>query len=402
VFPDEPGLLGDRRNTLHTVDLLAQTDTLFPLAYRGGLKLEFEQEEKLFRSSVSDTLVSDTTYRGTLRDGLPSVDTIVTTNRDSLVKVNQDYQATAAVMEHELRLPMPNGMALWYSYQVSRRSVTYTNPRRIDSLLNDGDYDRQRQLHEAGFCGVDNERWTADLVLRYSRQVLNFVKATRSGQNSTDRTWLVQARLAYHRDSSLQVGEVLSAEANASEWQYPGVHQGPDGAPPFRRSFTSMLTGTWWITGGVGLRAAWQEAYWDQGRWYGSEYFSTVSGADTLRLDYYAIERKSTQYKVLLALLGRPVEGVSVELGGSFGDIYDRTFVRRTGSYRDLEPGNSYMVQPYLRFDWRMARHLRVAASIERYLDLYHDSARPGGWYEHWYWGADAYWDARLTVSWRL
>jgi hypothetical protein len=376
TYPDEPNMLSDRMNSRHSLCGFLETDSAFAIHYRAGLRFEFGAEDNLFRAHLSDTLTAN--------------------NRDSLATKNQDHDATGAAMEHRLAIPFGNnGMGVWYNYVIDRKSETYTNPIRVDTVRNYKDNDRQFQSHDAGFTLVDNRRWTGALSYTFTRQVLNYVNRRWSAQNGTDRTHLLQLKLSYHQDSTFQLSEVVGAEVNAAEWQYPLVHQGQAGAPAFRRTFTSVLSGTWWFIEQLGVRARWDESYWDQGKWYGDAYFSTVDGHDTLRLNYYAIDRKSTQYDLSLAILAKPLEGMAFEARATFGDIYDRVFSDSTRSYIIRDNGIGYVLKPFFGFQWRLGAGLVAAAGIERYLNLKRD--------QHGDWSAeDRYWDARLVVGWRF
>lgn len=375
THPDEPTPLNDRKNTVNSLTFTAETDTSFIVRYRGGIRFELQDEDKLFRWDLME--LASRPNAGML-----------------LLKNNEDYDGTVAIMEHSLSVPFRNGMELAYAYSISRHSKAYRNELPDSTIFNYEDNDRQRQEHALRTVFVNTDSWQGTLRGEYSRQVLNYVRAYRSGANRTHRGYLIEASLAHVRGERFQLSEVLTAEANTTEYEYPSVHQGGDrdGAPPYSRRFTSLLSGSvrfnqqWMLTG------EWRETYWDEGRWYGAEYFVDTAVIDSVpeKLDYYAIERKATQYTIGLSLRYTPREGLLMELGSTLEDMFRREYDGR--DYETRHSGRGYVLEPYMLLRWRARRWWDIAARIERHINTYDEQV----------WDWDRNWDINVRIGLRM
>ncbi len=402
TYPDEPERLDDRKNTVNTLTILAETDPDLVVRYHAGLQFQLEDEDKLFRAEFPAVVERDSLDASML---------------DSLRVNNEDYRGTAALMEHSLTIPFRNGMALMYEYRISRNSFMYPNETPVaywggapdSSMYNDRDIDRQRQTHNLHAVLLETDSWQGAVRGQYSREVKNYIRASRSGNNRTDRTYLVVASLSSRREERFQLSEMLTAEAKTSEWMYPSVHQGPgeSQAPDYSRKFASSLKGHIRFSDQWMVKGRWYEAYWDEGRWYGAEYFVDTAEIDTVpeHLDYYAIERKSTEYTVGLSVRYNPRPDLALELGSTLQDIFHREY--HDSTYETFHNQNGYLLKPYIEFAWRSARRWNVSVRIERtintYDDCYDDTYYEDGgqWWQKWdWWRRD--WDINAQLSFRL
>ncbi len=363
---DPPGHLGDQRMSLHRVGLIAVTDTLLFFRYRGGLTLDFTGSDAAERAN--SYLVGDSAVR--------------------VPQASDDYDGGASTMEHVVAVPFRYGGRLEYRYFISRHSTTYRNEAVPAIPENFDDHDRQRQEQDVQVVLLDGERWQAGMSGGFTKDVLNYVTPERSGRNRTDRQYSLSATAAYRRNERLLISESLRAEANSAEFEFPQVHQGPEETPKYSRRFVSVLSASlllgehWWVKG------KWNQTYWDDGRWYAREYLEEQIALGTVeRVDYYAVERKSTEYRVELQLGWTPRKNLLLETGAALQDIYQREF---SGSrYEVRHYGNGYVLEPYLRADWLLRDRFRLHAYVKRYVDTFDEDL----------WSLYDNWDIRLYLG---
>lgn len=373
---DNRNLLNDVSNTDHVFTILAQTDDKLFFRYRGGVTFVLGNEDWLFRQDVSREVAGE--------------------NLDSLRRNNEDYQGSGAAMVHAVEVPMRNGAKISYSYLIDRRSRRYVNECRDSSVMVFDDNDRQRQLHEAGVTILETQSWKAGVSGRYVREVLNYTKGQRSSNNKTDHGYQLQAVAVYTRGDRLLIGEVLTAESNMAEYKYTRdndggyIHQGSENAPPFSRRFVSVLSGKLSLGERWALSGKWNETYWDDGAWYGSEYFGSYANTSAdrpERTDYYAIERKSTEYRVELGISCAPRESFSFEVGSALQDIFQREYDGE--KYETRHYGQGYLLEPYIKLAGTILGRIDVRGQIKRTVNTYDEDI----------WDVRRNWDMKLYVG---
>ena len=125
--------------------------------------------------------------------------------------------------------------------------------------------------------------------------------------------------------------------------------------PPYTRDVTSTLSGKWKIREGrFHLVAQWIEMYHDDGVWYGAGFWPEN---DTLRREYYAIERKRTQYWLDFSMEGL-FNVCKLTVGSTLRDVFQRQFDRSRNEYAVSELDLGYGIEPYLLLGWRSDRFL--------------------------------------------
>ena len=99
--PERPNL-GDRRNTNQSVAFMLGNDPSFFINYSGGLRVNWENEEKLFGNKIDMTKPADSANIDTFK-----------------VKLNE-YTGYKAAMDHTLSILSKSGRGLQYAFNFSR------------------------------------------------------------------------------------------------------------------------------------------------------------------------------------------------------------------------------------------------------------------------------------------
>lgn len=366
AYPGDEGMLRDKLLSDHNWVGALQTDTLLFFRYRGSLGYGLGSTDRLFRFEFSDTLRAN--------------------NLDSLRRNNEDVERSSVAMEHVVVLPLPGNRDITYRYAITRLSTTYPNPSavevadgvdasQLDAILDPDDKDEIRRTHEVGVSLLDTENWTLAGRFVANRDISSYVKSQRSASNDTRYGYFVEAGLTYRRPDRFWAGVHANAGADRREWEYPQVHQGASNTPLYSRKLSMRLEGGYEFRQKVVVKGGYVLSLQDNGRWYGAEYFPAPSDSDTTvvlpeRFDYYAVESKSTEYKIYLNLVWHASERLALRLGGQFQDLNDRRYKPSTGEYI-VDHGNiDYRFEPSMGVDWmgpRLTARLAADWRITRY-----------------------------------
>jgi hypothetical protein len=361
TVPKEPNALKDKKATQHSVSFQLGADSTLTFGYLGGMGFVFEREDRLFGNQVSRTLSSG--------------------NADSLIENNQDHDGTGAEMSHQLAVPLGEAVVLSYDYSIARMSITYPNwyldpADPGDTVRFGGDNDQLNQEHTVGVELPGSDTWGLRLRGRFAKQILNYIRSSRSSRNNTDREYLVEALLDLMPRDFLSIGEHLSAETYATEYMFPEAYLLDP--PPYRRKFASVLCAEWTVSPLVTVGGEWTQLFYDQGQWCSPEYFPPDSAVRT----GYGQQYKTTEYKVsLFARL--TLDWLQGECGGQVGDIYPQVF--RSGRFvldRNQEEG--YVLEPYMELLAAFVERYEIMARVKPRLELMKNNG--GGWGVHDYW----------------
>ena len=145
-----------------------------------------------------------------------------------------------------------------------------------------------------------------------------------------------------------------------------------------------MLSAEWLAVDWLGFKGKWTETYWDDGAWYGRDYFP---GDTTHIKDYYAVQRKSIEYEVGLSAQVKVFGYGSMEAGARIQDIFQRDY---DGLLYVVEANRQgYILEPWIEALGRFS---------DRYVLRLYASRRYNTFSPRW-WHDRNNWDARLNMS---
>ncbi len=346
-YPSGEAALNDVRVRLQSLNLQMHTRENLPMVYKGGIKFSWGAEEWLFGKDLNDITSSETGILETKRIG--------------------DHQKYIAASDHSLGISLPKGFNAEYKLSLFRDSKTY-NFSYTDAGIEKRNYDDNDRITVNHHLGIQRQQFhgfDAELFGEYSTYIINYVHKERSAGNATENGYRVGLHCRYQPLERLMLDEKVSADAEITDYLYSEVHRGDSllngfDPPPSQRRFSSLFTGQWEIGRSWVLDGRWIESYYDKGKWYGREYLAV----DTLRSDYYAIETKTVEYTVELAL-SWVRQSMRVKSGCLFRDNYDRSFNDRDRQYEPVSNGQGYFLEPFAETQL-LFRHFTLKGRIAR------------------------------------
>ena len=327
AYPQNTASLDDQMKTGNQFGIMATTDSLYRLSYKGGIVLGREFENWLFRRDFSTVTATSTA--------------------DSRAQIiNQsDHFSTLVRTGNRVKLLLPWGMCAIYRLNASKDSKQYS--RMPDGKFNRNEFDRV-QITNA---------WS----LRFERDTLNYIEAYGqygkiyhyyfSEKQSAESKIINEYRLGLDMGFSagpFTVRENVYGDAEVSKMRY-AVN-----LPPYARDMNSTLSGKMILMENrLQLSGKWVEMYHDDGYWYGREYWPDTPSVDH---EFYAVEQKNTQYWLDFALESLWEQG-KMTVGTLLHDVFQRQWKqdKNTGeaAYLVSELDMGYNIEPYWTFEWQ-------------------------------------------------
>jgi hypothetical protein len=349
-----PTIVDDRRNRRHSLNLLVASESIFFLDYAGGIQLTWEREDKLFRTDLE-------------HHQEPDIDS-------SLYWLNlSDYQGLHVFVTHELFREWENGAALRYLFDISRRQKRFpyyfttgtafpgSNEERIQSY--EDDYWIVQQ-HAMRITAPALEWLSVAVFGEYAQNAQFYTNARRSADNAIDHSVRFGLDVVASPHERVRVNSALRADGTVTEYQFPKVHEAPAGLPPQRRGFSALLDVGWVATPWLTLQGKWEEVYWDDGRWNGSEYWNSDTVAAT---DFYAIAQKWLDTRLSLGALVGDAEKIRVGGGCELYDLFYREWNGLSGRYEENTLGiGRVSLEPFLSLSSGSKSPFRLEGQLRR------------------------------------
>ncbi|MBN1308703.1 MAG: hypothetical protein JXA18_12340 [Chitinispirillaceae bacterium] len=335
AYPSKSKALDDIRTAGHILGLGVRIGEDLLLSYDGGIEFMWEFEDWLYRQHFGDDIYA------------------TGTNRDSLIVNQSDHFSDIARTDHEVRLTLPWGFGACYTLYAFKDSKRYPfefmDPASSQNL--------KRNQNENDRVQIDQK-----VSLRFDRDSLLFVetygsydilyhyyyRSQRSAESRQTREYRIGLDVGVS-SGPLDFREHIYADAEVSDYYFKNGDGIAPKAPPYARDVTSTLSGEWKIRENrFHLTGRWVEMYHDNGFWYGNDY-----RPDSSRLDreYYAIERKGTQYWLDFAFDIFLQRG-KFTVGSTLRDVFQQQFDRRSDAYVVSELDLGYGIEPYVRCSW--------------------------------------------------
>jgi hypothetical protein len=354
-FPSNGILTGDRRATDNAVTMMLRTDTTLRINYHGGLRIDWEREEKLGGENIIMKVNSDSS------------------NIDSLnVKIN-DYNGYKATMDHSVSVYSPGGIGFQYTFSISRYAQTYPlyymkNSERVQNY-NDNDWIVQSHHLDATVFSHRSRKIT--ISGDYSSNVRYYLDSARSADNATDQLYRLGLSLSGNPASTVRLEEDAQIEAKQTTYEFPFVQARSQNYPPYSRRFTSKLSLNWNYSNRDTLLAQWSEMYSDQGYWYNSDYRDKSDTMPFTAGNYYAILGKTWDHGITLEAVHSMNERLTLAAGSSLRNIYELEFKSRR--YIPNQSMIKYVMTPFIRLTSAMNDNMRVQVAVRRYIDTITD-----------------------------
>ena len=369
--PERPNL-GDRRNTNQSVAFMLGNDPSFFINYSGGLRVNWENEEKLFGNKIDMTKPADSANIDTLK-----------------VKLNE-YTGYKAAMDHTLSILSKSGRGLQYAFNISRYSKTFPNYyyQGADTTRNNSDQDWILQSHHLDIIPVSGDVGKITVSGAYSTNLRYYLKAEESAYNSVDYIYNIGITTMAKTSERFNLLYGLTAAAKRTEYEFPDQYAKVSSIPPYySRGITSDLTLSYSLTKSIFLTVEWPEHYQDEGAWYGRESIDTTilttDSARALFTPYYGILRKQWNHRLSLTLgdtVDKPLQG---QCGVSIERIVRTKYNVLQSVFIPDNQGTKYVIVPYVAFNSKVGDHFSILLKLKRYIDTIDDD----------------YWDFTLLFS---
>jgi hypothetical protein len=337
------GEWGSRKNSDHSVNLVLTTDSLFPVSYRGGFKIDWEREDKYATpgSSSGQTVALD------------------------------DYRAYRVSLLNSLSKYFQNGMGAEYTSDISRYSKDYPN-----FFVVNGDTIRSEPTLDGDII-VNRQKFTlvpipaswgkTTLFVEYSKNITSYIRKEQSGNNTVDWFLRVGGTCDFTLFEKCTLSEAMSSDAKKTDYTFPETKKGKP--PPYSRKWSSLALLDVAIAPWLTLKTEWKETYWDFGTWNGREYvdssmFKTPEEAAAYQ-EYYAIMDKSWEHGIKLSATVRLFDVWSGTAGCSYQYVDIREFNSLKLEYAPT-PNTGAIVSPFVTLSYQMDRRLAFIAGFSR------------------------------------
>ena len=364
-YPIETNLLSDRKNTDYSAVALLSAVPSFPLSYNGGIKIDWENEDKLYGKTLSTVANA--------------------TDEDSL-KINlEDYDAYRITMTQAVSKFWANGIGLEYDFDISRFTRNYPNyyTKNSDTVRNTNDNDLIVNKQKLTVVPIPSVWGNATLYYEFSKNLSNYIRKEKSGQNTID--WLYRVGATYKNTvfARCTVSEAVSADAKVTRYAFPSINRG--NPPPYSRKFTSLTVLNTSITKKISISAEINETYSDNGTLNSREYLDTIKLADPEFMktyqDYYAIDEKLMMHTIKFACIVNPVDSWYTTLGCAYllndAKIYDIL----TNTY-GTSPSAGRRVSPFFKLSKVLGKGIGGNAEITYNFDT-----------------NESFWDVLISIS---
>ncbi|MBD3421880.1 MAG: hypothetical protein GF398_17350 [Chitinivibrionales bacterium] len=346
VFWDKEKL-GDVMNGKHNLMLILHTDSAFVVDYQGGLSIESQNENRLHTHDINELEEQQ-------------VDLF-------------DYDGIRMEMSHFVGKKFDFGLVVGYQFDIMRFSRIYKDSvaTEVGWLKSEQDNDLVSRNHKATVSYACTEVCSLALFGGGGVYRSHFLKASRSGNNSIDRTYNVGMHAKIRLFDSVTLYETINARANVSEYEFPEVHRDPFDPPPYSRIFSSLLRIKYLPVEKVALQFKWNLKYDDEGIWAGREYRDSLylDTAGTDNLDKYLLNNKTWEYILDLSATWTFLENAGIEVGTEFKDVYFQEVDR--GEWVANSLGFGYLLVPRIGLNITpLQRPVLVSALCAAHLDF--------------------------------
>ena len=355
--PERPNL-GDRRNTNQSVALMLSNDPSFYINYSGGLRVDWENEEKLFGDKIDLTKPADSSDLDTFK-----------------VKLN-DYSGYKATMDHTLSIQSKSGRGLQYAFNISRYSKTFSNYFSYqDSLYrNYNDQDWIVQSHHLDITPLSADKGKLTFSGAYSTNLRYYLKAEESVNNSTDYIYNLGISTTAKKSENLNMLYSISAVTKRTEYEFPAQYAQISNIPPYySRGITSDLTLNWKMVRSVWLKTEWTEHYEDAGAWYSDTISPKTDSTQAVFSSFYGILRKQWNHKILLTVCDTVDRPLQWQCGTSIERIIRNKFEASQRMFFPDYQGTKYVIVPFLALNSKVGEHFSILLKLKRYIDTVDD-----------------------------
>jgi hypothetical protein len=371
--------LSDRQNTVSSVNAMLKSDPSLLISYSGGLRIDLEKEEKLFKGRISSYRMIDSS------------------NADSLkVKLN-DYDGYRAIMKHVVSMRTKQGAGLEYTYNISRYLKTYPFhylkkkfiPIKIDSnaidiimktdtLSSDDDKDWIIQNHHLALIPISNPRGKISFIGEYSKNLSYYLKEEKSANNSMDYFYLLGVNSFFNVSERVKFEESIATDVKRTEYVFPHEYHALGFLPPsYSRELSALSQVTWKPDKKYMFAFQWKEHYEDDGYWFDKESVdSTGPHYDSLIAifnPYYGIERIQWRHSCALNATIMLNQNTKFSLGGSFEYVFQKKFNDLKNEYVIDELQTRYIFVPSLAINSQLNQYFTFKTKIMRNVDTVKD-----------------------------
>jgi hypothetical protein len=331
TYPNLQAPLSDFRQRAQTLAMVLHTSDTLRLTCSGGIRFTWGPEEWLFAADLTDAASAFSGKSGSLLDSLQT----------KLL----DHQKSIVSSENRVAFRIMRGLSLEYSLSAFRDSKTYTFRYQdwSDTVQNNDDNDRITVTHLAGLVAEDAGGWNARLYGELSEHIVNYLKRERSAQNISEQGYRLGLNFSRDFFGTFSFEEKIVADAQSSEYLYK-TPRTLSGMPAYQRSLSSFCSGKWRFADTWELLGIWNESYYDNGRWFGRDYFDSSAINSAGRIDYYAIDEKNTDYSLEFGL-AKKTGRYFIEGGCRVQDVFNRRFTSM--KYENVSLENGYTIEPF-------------------------------------------------------
>jgi hypothetical protein len=355
--------LSDRQNTVRSINAMMRSDSSSSVYYCGGLRIDLEKEEKLFKSAIIMNRMIDPSNSDTLK-----------------VKLN-DYDGYRAMMKHVLSLRTKNGACAEYSFTISRYLKTYPNFYLDESLKkveSNEDKDWIIQNHHLDLTPISGAKGKITITGEYSTNLSYNLKEEKSASNSMDYFYLIGGNSFYFLSEKLKVEASASADVKRTTYIFPEKYLKMGLLPPsYSREITAQGALTWIQNKKNTLRTEWREHYEDDGYWFDKESINlNIPSYDSVKAafkPYYGKER--TQWRHSLSVKDSIAINryLLLTTGSSLEYIYQKKFNDLLGGYSTDASQTRYVIVPFITMESPINKNLSLKARIKRNIDTVKD-----------------------------
>lgn len=274
---------------------------------------------------------------------------------DWRVRNREDHEALGFRMKHRLSKTFSTGLGYSYAAHAARQSRTYPE--------GDGDDDRVQIRHDLELSVAPRSSWEVRLFGGYSKDVVSYVRGTRSGLNMTDSSILVGVSGKLSLGDAISLRDTVGAQTTMARYHFPDVHIGDP--PPYSRLVYSRLSFVWQVLSTVNLELRWLASYDDHGSWNGEQYFDTAMIDSVGRFGFYGIDEKTFEQTIRLGATVELREGIAVTAGVEYNDVYLRGWDLSRESYEVIDLDYGYRFAPSVGFRGTVMRNVLLRAVVE-------------------------------------
>jgi hypothetical protein len=330
TYPVMSSLLDDTRVTGNTIGFHLLSAENRKISYSGGLSFNWNTTDRIYKENLQR--INTDPVKQSVNLG--------------------DCDEYVALTDHDLTLHLPLDIALNYQLHCTRTSKSYPYKYVVggDTKTNENEGDHIRNLHHAAILYTRDSVLALEMYSEFARNYMYYYRKARSGESVTSDYY----KAGINADwifKNVRATEALFATAEKSDYKFKSVHKGDNfDPPPYNRRLSSALSIVWTPNQMWAVTGKWNETYFDNGKWYGDEYFDRLSQSDSIYNLYhgtYGIENKSIDYSLQL-IVSYTVERLMVNAGFLFRDNNFREYNFSESRFKSMNNGEGYISEPSL------------------------------------------------------